>query len=744
MPPRSQPAVAILAILAVLFTCITPVAAAEPQGPKPIGTDELARDSWIVRLAPNVAGAEAQGIAEAAGGQVGLVYEHALHGFQFRGSAQAAAALARSPRVVSVEPDNAIFLTAETLPFGIERIGAYGLGGVTGAYQAGFRGNGARIAILDTGIDLDHPDLAASIDHHLGIHCVNTTLQPNDGNGHGTHVAGTAAAPRNSVGVVGVAPEARLVPVKMFNDQGSSSEALALCALDHITGLNQDADPSNDIHVANMSWGERRAGGTCETDALHGAMCRAHAAGIILVAGAGNSKINGANFVPAAYPEVISVSAIADFDGERGGLLGCGFVLETAANECDDGFASFSNWGDVDVAAPGVRVYSTWVGGGYRTSSGTSMSTPHVAGVAALMAAAAPGLTPAAASDAILTTGECPDGTAANAEGTAGCAGQGTWQNDPDGTPEPMVNALRAAQAVAGPPPEPVPPSAPTLSASATPTSIDLSWTGPANGGATITAYHVYRGATAGGTKVLHATVTSGLSYSDIAVATGEEWFYEVSAENSAGEGPRSNEASAVVPEPAPPADPPSAPTLSASAGNAKVTLNWTAPADDGGAPVTAYRIYRRSGADPYVEIASVGDALTYQDTGRTNGTTYWYQVAAQNSAGVGPVSNEASATPTAPATRPTAPRSLKAQKVPTGIQLTWLPPTSDGGSPITGYKVYRTGGCCGTAIFFVPPSDLTFTDATGAARTWYAYIVSATNAVGESPASNIVAVKTQ
>lgn len=743
MRPSRQPAITVLAVLAVLFTSITPVAAAAPKGPRPIGTDVLARDSWIVTLAPDAKRGEPRRIAQAAGGQVGGIFQHAFNGFQFRGSAQAAAALERNPWVISVEPDNAIFLT-ETLPYGVQRIAAYGLGGVTGAYQAGFRGSGARIAVLDTGIDLDHPDLAASIDHGLGMNCLDEALQPNDGYGHGTHVAGTAAAPINGVGVAGVAPQARLVAVKMFDDAGNSSEAYALCALEHIIGLNLDEDPSNDIDVANMSWGEQRAGGTCETDALHGAICQAHAAGIILVAGAGNSAVNGSGFVPAAYPEVISVSAIADFDGKRGGLAGCGFVAELLANECDDTFAFFSNWGDVDVAAPGVRVHSTWIGGGYRTSSGTSMSAPHVAGVAALMAAAAPGLSPNAARDAILSSGECPNGAAADADGAAGCVGQGAWPDDRDTTPEPMVHALRAARAVAvTPPSEPEPPAAPSLSASATPTSIDLTWSSPANGGAQITAYNIYRGGTSGPGKALHATVEPGLGWSDTAVTTGEEWFYEVAAVNSIGEGARSNEASAVVPEPPPPPDPPSAPTLSATAGNGVVNLSWSAPADDGGAQVTAYEVYRRTSSTPYARIATLGNVLAYKDTGRTNGTTYWYQVAAANSAGVGAVSNEASAKPTAPATRPSAPRSLKASNVPTGIHLTWQPPTSSGGSTLTGYRVYRTGGSGGTRIFAVAPSLLTFTDTTVAPRTWYAYVVSAKNAVGESPASNIALIKT-
>jgi subtilisin len=463
MRPSRQTAFAILAILAFLLTYLAPVAAAEPKELPRIGTDELANDSWIVTLAPNVEPGGARRIAREAGGRIGLRYEEALHGFQFQGSAQAAAALQQSPGVISVEPDSALYLQ-ETLPFGIERIGAYEPENPNGAYQQGFRGAGARIAVLDTGIDLDHPDLVGSIDGALGKNCVNPALPPNDGYGHGTHVAGTAAAPLNDVGVVGVAPEARLVAVKMFDDAGNSSEALALCALDHIIALNVDADPSNDVTVANMSWGEERAWGDCQSDALHGAICAADAAGIILVAGSGNSAKNAGNFVPAAYPEVISVSALADFDGERGGLAGCGFIPELLWNECDDTHAVFSNFGPVDVIAPGVQVYSTWIGGGWKTSSGTSMAAPHVAGIAALIASAVPGTNSGEALSILEASGECPNGHQSDADGTVGCAGQGSWADDPDDTAEPMAHALRAVLAATGAPPPPPPSPTPTPS----------------------------------------------------------------------------------------------------------------------------------------------------------------------------------------------------------------------------------------------------------------------------------------
>ena len=745
-PSRRQLLATGFALLALLVSIATPAVAAERQGPPEVGTDVLAHDSWIVTLVDEAdAAGEAPGLAQAAGGASALVYRHALNGFQFKGSALAAAALERNPRVASVHADSAVYLT-ETLPFGVERVYAYDPGGSDGAYQQGFRGNGARIAILDTGIDLDHPDLVASIDAGLGKNCVNTTLPPNDGYGHGTHVAGTAAAPRNNVGAVGVAPGARLVAVKMFTDTGSSSQALALCALDHIIGLNSDADLANDIDVANMSWGEQRAWGDCASDPLHGAICRAHAAGVIQVAGAGNSAVNAGNFVPAAYPEVLSVSALTDFDGERGGLAGCGFVLELFANECDDSFAFFSNYGPVDLIAPGVQVYSTWAGGGYKTSSGTSMATPHIAGIAALMAAAAPGLSVSDAHAALLSSGECPNGQAADADGVAGCGGQGTWPDDRDGTPEPMGHALRAAWAVVSEPPALEPPSAPTLtSATVTTEAVELSWTAPASdGGATITGYQVYRGSTSG-SATPYATVGPVLSYADTGVTAGETYWYEVAAVNSAGTGARSNELSATIPETPPPDPvPPSAPTLSASAGDGSVTLTWTEPTDDGGASVTGYEIHRGTASGSETLLTTVGPVLTHSDTGLANGTTYWYEVAAINSAGAGARSNEASATPLAAVTQPSVPLSFSAKAQGNGIRLNWAPPASNGGSPITAYRVYRGGGAEFAVSFQVSGSTLSFLDTTVARRTWYTYIVTAVNAAGEGPPTDYIAIQSR
>ena len=442
----------------------TPAPSAQPTQPVRTGTpppfpragnNKLAKGSWIVQLKAGAnltakAGAnltaKALKLAKAERGSVGKVYSHAFKGFQFKGSAKQAAALRRDPSVASVTKDRPITL-AETDPFGIERIDAFVVGGGD-AYSAGYRGAGARIAVIDTGIDLTHPDLKASIDQASGWNCVNPGQPPNDGYGHGTHVAGIAAAPLNGVGVVGVAPEATLVPIKTFDDSGNSSEALVLCGIDRVIALNTDADPSNDIDVANMSWGETRSWGSCADDALHGAICAADAAGVVLVGGAGNDSGDAGQFVPAAFPEVISVSAMADFDGKPGGLGGCQFLPSLLWTQCDDALAFFSNRGpSVDVTAPGVNVYSTWAGGGYKSESGTSMATPHVSGVAALMRAVNPTLTTAQARTILEETGELPDGSSA----ASGCGSATQWSGDTDGIAEPLVNALRAAQRAANP-----------------------------------------------------------------------------------------------------------------------------------------------------------------------------------------------------------------------------------------------------------------------------------------------------
>jgi subtilisin len=405
-----------------------------------------ATTSWIVTVQPGIdARSAAPGLARRAGGMAGRIYEHALHGFVFHGSAQAAAALKGAPGIRTVVADRPLKIVADTLTPGIKRIRA-DHPTADNAHQRGYTGAGARVAVIDTGIDLTHPDLVAGIDANLGLNCI-TAGPPQDGHGHGTHVAGIIGAGVNGIGVVGVAPDARLVPIKALNDQGEGESSNVICAIDYVTGLNTDGDPSNDVDVVNMSLGGSGDVGNCQDGGLREAICTSVAAGVVYVAAAGNSATDASTFIPAAFPEVITVSALTDFDGEPGGLAGCQFVLELFWFACDDELAIFSNFGSgIDVTAPGVSVYSTWTGGGYMSASGTSMAAPHVAGVAALVRAAHQSYTPAQIQTLLERTGELPDGSSA----APACGSSAQWAGDPDGIAEPLVNALNAVLGSSG------------------------------------------------------------------------------------------------------------------------------------------------------------------------------------------------------------------------------------------------------------------------------------------------------
>jgi subtilisin family serine protease len=308
-----------------------------------------------------------------------------LKGFSARLTAAQAALLRADPNVAMVSEDQPVhalngfpMTPGDSAPTGVRRIGAAAGGYVRDP-------SGASVAVIDSGIDLAHPDLNAV----HGINCVRSG-PANDDNGHGTHVAGTIGARNNGAGVVGVAPGTRVISVKVLNAFGQGTWSQVICGIDWIASTLTDADPGNDVRVANMSLG---GGGSpvkaCSTttDALHKAICRATAAGVTVVVAAGN---DGHAFdapltlgLPAAYPEVLTVTAMTDGNGQPGGgPLACG--------EVDDQYASFSNWASTNggdahtIAAPGTCIRSTALGGGTTVMSGTSMASPHVAAAIAL------------------------------------------------------------------------------------------------------------------------------------------------------------------------------------------------------------------------------------------------------------------------------------------------------------------------------------------------------------------------
>jgi subtilisin family serine protease len=234
---------------------------------------------------------------------------------------------------------------SQTLPWGIDRVDAEQVWNLT-------TGDPVRVAIVDTGIDLKHPDLQPNIKG--GINTINSLKSPNDDNGHGTHVAGIVAAINNSIGVVGVGPNIDLYAVKVLGANGSGYLSDIIEGLDWV--IQQKQIQGGDW-VLNMSLGT-----TADIQSFHDAIIRVNQAGITQVAAAGNT--GGAVTYPAAYPEVIAVSAI----------------------DQNDQLASWSSRGpEVDLAAPGVDIYSTYKGQSYAILSGTSMAAPHVTGVAALV-----------------------------------------------------------------------------------------------------------------------------------------------------------------------------------------------------------------------------------------------------------------------------------------------------------------------------------------------------------------------
>ena len=276
-------------------------------------------------------------------------------------------------------------------------------------------------------------------------------------------------------------------------------------------------------------------------------------------------------------------------------------------------------------------------------------------------------------------------------------------------------------------------PSAPTgLGSTAGSAQVTLTWTAPtSDGGSPITNYRIYRGPSSGGETFL-IEIGATLTHVDTGLTSGVTYYYTVSARNANGEGPQSNEANAT---PTAGLTVPSAPrSLSALAGNSQVSLTWSAPATDGGSPITNYTIYRGLASGGETFLVQIGNVLSHTDLGLTNGVTYYYTVNATNGVGEGPPSNEANATP---ATTPMEPGNLQTFAGNAQITLTWQPPVSDGGLPITNYRVYR-GLAPGTEAFLVEiGAVLTYLDSSLTNGQEYCYVVTALNGVGEGPPSN-------
>jgi subtilisin len=412
--------------------------AADIAAQETFGEAAVAPNRYIVRLRESAPGfTSASSIASSYDAMTGVaidqVYGSVFSGFAGEFTDDAARRLAADPNVLDVVPDRLSYLAAQEEPPGIGRIDAD-----LNPTKAG-NGNGsvdADIAVLDTGI-YKHPDLNVV----GGKDCTRTRLSGpyHDISGHGTHVAGSAAAKDNGIGVVGVAPGARLWAVKIFSDdgRGAALESEVTCGLDYVRAM------AGTIEVINLSIGAnyRYDLGGCAAHPYHQAYCNVVNSGITVVVAAQNWTINARTVVPAQFDEVITVSAYYDSDGNRGGLgpvSDCTPLGGSRGVQDDDTFACFSNYGhDIDISAPGMDVLSTFSADAepdwdycpsatYCEMSGTSMSTPHVAGAVALLHAQQGRMSPAATKARLLLTAE-----------------RGPVPLDPDGMDEPMLNVAQ-------------------------------------------------------------------------------------------------------------------------------------------------------------------------------------------------------------------------------------------------------------------------------------------------------------
>lgn len=357
------------------------------------------------------------------------------------------------------------------------------------------------VAVLDTGIQASHPDFTPSR-VLTGITYAGGN-QRADGNGHGTHVSGTVGATiNNGIGGAG-ASQSNILPVKVLDDSGSGTFAGVA------NGITWAAN--NGAHIESLSLG---CAAPCSDPGTSDAIAYArNTKGLIVVVAAGNDA--GAVGFPGSDPNAYTVACV-----------------DSANAAC-----SFTNFGpEVEISAPGLGIYSTWIGSTYNTISGTSMSTPHVSGIAALVKTMNPSFTGAQIESKLSST----------AIPISAGSGMGAG----------LVNGQGAVGGA--PPPGPTVPGVPTLSATGGSSSISLSWTTPSDGGSPITGYRVYRSTTSNGQgPTPYATLGVVTAYEDTTVTLGTVYYYKVTAVNAIGEGARSNEASASAGAPPPPPPPP-------------------------------------------------------------------------------------------------------------------------------------------------------------------------------------------
>lgn len=549
---------------------------------------------------------------------------------------QAIADLGGDPDVVRVEKDYRVRAAATSDdPYLVGGVlwGMYGAAthptnqwgsNAVSAWADGFAGSpDVHVGIIDTGVQISHPDLAANIWANPGEVPANGI--DDDGNGyvddvngwdfynddasvydgldddHGTHVAGTIGAPRNGLGVVGVNWDVTMIPAK-FLGPGGGWTSDAIQAVDYITDLKSRHGVN--VVATNNSWG----GGASNT-ALRDAIRRGGDAGILFVAAAGNGDDDGNpvdNDVTPHYPSNYDCSRTAG-----GAVRGWDCVISVASLTSAGTMSSFSNYGatTVDLGAPGSGIRSTVPLSTWATYNGTSMATPHATGAIALCAASNPSVAASDARSAVMST----------AVATAWVAGATVTGGRLD------AGALRSSATCQGVPAMPTGVSASAPSAQAT----DVTFGTPSDSGSPITGFTATCSSGDGGTT---RTATGPMSPITVGgLSKGRSYTCRATAGNAAGSSSPSIATSAITV----PSTVPGAPTgvTVGSPATSTVQVSFTPPADDGGSNITEYRATCTSSTGG-AAASAIGPASPIVVGGLSAGATYSCSVVAVNAVG--------------------------------------------------------------------------------------------------------------